>query len=356
MGGYRLFSPNDIERLSTILRLQRDEFLPLRVIREALDGPGTSADRTRRRSVGLTEREDEIDGAELCERASVTPEFVRELEEYGVVLSRVAGGERLYPESEADIAAACARLARFGIDARHLRTFLTATGRQASLVEQLVAPGLQVAQLRAAKDRARRPRAARPRRPGALPPALPARPARSGGAERMTLDLRDRILDVPDFPTEGIVFKDVMPLLGDAAYFAEAIRQLADWSRPREPDLILGAEARGFIFGGALAYELGAGFVAARKPGKLPRETVEATYALEYGTDSLQVHRDAVLGGRARHRPRRRAGDGRDREGEDRPRRRSRRRRRRCAVRLELTFLEGRERLEGYDVHSLIQY
>ncbi len=142
-GGYRLFSPNDIERLSTILRLQRDEFLPLRVIREALDGPGTSADRTRRRSVGLTEREDEIDGAELCERASVTPEFVRELEEYGVVLSRVAGGERLYPESEADIAAACARLARFGIDARHLRTFLTATGRQATLVEQLVAPGLR---------------------------------------------------------------------------------------------------------------------------------------------------------------------------------------------------------------------
>jgi len=141
-GGYRLFSPDDIERLSTILRLQRDEFLPLRVIREALDGPGTSADRTRRRSVGLTEREDEIDVGELCERASVSPDFVRELEEYGVVLSRIDAGERLYPESEADIAAACSRLARFGIDARHLRTFLTATGRQATLVEQLVAPGL----------------------------------------------------------------------------------------------------------------------------------------------------------------------------------------------------------------------
>jgi DNA-binding transcriptional MerR regulator len=142
-GGYRLFSPEDIERLSKILRLQRDEFLPLRVIREALDGPGTSSDRTRRRSVGLTEREDEIDAAELCERASVTVEFVRELEEYGVVLSRIHAGERLYPESEADIAAACARLARFGIDARHLRTFLTATSRQATLVEQLVAPGLR---------------------------------------------------------------------------------------------------------------------------------------------------------------------------------------------------------------------
>jgi DNA-binding transcriptional MerR regulator len=142
-GGYRLFSPEDIERLATILRLQRDEFLPLRVIREALEGPGSSADRTRRRSVGLTEREGEIEVAELCERASVSRDFVKQLEEYGVVQSRVEGGAHLYRETEADVAAACARLARFGIDARHLRTFLTATGRQASLVEQLVAPGLR---------------------------------------------------------------------------------------------------------------------------------------------------------------------------------------------------------------------
>jgi DNA-binding transcriptional MerR regulator len=142
-GGYRLFSPEDVERLTTILRLQRDEFLPLRVIREALEGPGASADRSRKRSVGLTGREREIDGAELGERAGVPLDFVKELEEYGVVQSRVEAGERLYRESEADIAAACARLARFGIDARHLRTFLTATGRQAGLVEQLVAPGLR---------------------------------------------------------------------------------------------------------------------------------------------------------------------------------------------------------------------
>jgi DNA-binding transcriptional MerR regulator len=142
-GGYRLFSPEDIDRLTTVLRLQRDEFLPLRVIREELAGPGASAERTRKRSVGLTRREDEIDDAELCDRASVSPEFVRQLEEFGLVVSRVEGGERLYGESEADIAAACARLARFGIDARHLRTFLTAAGRQATLVEQLVAPGLR---------------------------------------------------------------------------------------------------------------------------------------------------------------------------------------------------------------------
>jgi DNA-binding transcriptional MerR regulator len=142
-GGYRLFSPEDVERLTTILRLQRDEFLPLRVIREELEGPGASAERTRRRSVGLTGREDEIDIAELVDRASVSPDFVRELEEYGVVVSRIEGGEHLYPESEADVAAACARLARFGIHARHLRTFVNATGRQSTLVEQLVAPGLR---------------------------------------------------------------------------------------------------------------------------------------------------------------------------------------------------------------------
>ena len=101
------------------------------------------ADRARRRSVGLTGRELEIAVSELCDRASVAPDFVRELEEYGLVLSRTEGGERLYRESEADVAAACARLARFGVDARHLRAFVTAAARQAALVEQLVAPGLR---------------------------------------------------------------------------------------------------------------------------------------------------------------------------------------------------------------------
>jgi DNA-binding transcriptional MerR regulator len=142
-GGYRLFAPEDIERLTTILRLQRDEFLPLRVIREELDGPGSSPDRAKRRSIGLTGREEEISAAELCDRASVTPDFLRELEEYGVVRSRTEAGQRLYLESEADITAACARLARFGVDARHLRTFVTAAGRQATLVEQLVAPAMR---------------------------------------------------------------------------------------------------------------------------------------------------------------------------------------------------------------------
>jgi DNA-binding transcriptional MerR regulator len=140
-GGYRLFADDDLERLATILRLQRDEFLPLRVIREELDMPG--AERARRRSNGIREQEEEIDLAELCDRAAVTQEFVRELEEYGLLTPRVEGGEKLFRDSEADIATTCARIARYGIDARHLRAFRTAAGRQSALLEQLVAPALR---------------------------------------------------------------------------------------------------------------------------------------------------------------------------------------------------------------------
>jgi adenine phosphoribosyltransferase len=172
----------------------------------------------------------------------------------------------------------------------------------------------------------------------------------------VSLDLRDRVRDVPDFPTPGIVFKDLMPLIADPEYFTESIRLLAEWARPRNPDFVLGAEARGFIFGGALAYELGAGFIPARKPGKLPRETVEASYALEYGTDSLQVHRDAfprggrviiiddvlATGGTAHAKIELVESLGGVVAG--------------ILFVIELSFLNGRDRLEGYDVHSLISY
>jgi DNA-binding transcriptional MerR regulator len=140
-GGYRLFADDDVERLETILRLQRDEFLPLRVIREELEMPG--AERARRRPHGIREPEDEIELTELCDRAAVSPEFVRELVEYGLLTPRLEGGETLFRESEADIAATCARIARYGIDARHLRAFRTAAGRQSALLEQLVAPALR---------------------------------------------------------------------------------------------------------------------------------------------------------------------------------------------------------------------
>jgi adenine phosphoribosyltransferase len=111
------------------------------------------------------------------------------------------------------------------------------------------------------------------------------------------VDLRTLIRDIPGFPKPGIVFKDIMPLVADPVAFRQAVGELADFARPLEPDIILGAEARGFIFGAALAYELGVGFAAARKPGKLPYETIRATYALEYGTDALELHRDAIAPG-----------------------------------------------------------
>lgn len=172
----------------------------------------------------------------------------------------------------------------------------------------------------------------------------------------MPLDLATRVRDVPDFPKEGIVFKDIMPLVADPDYLKETIDRLAEWSAPRSPDIILGAEARGFIFGGALAYELGCGFVPARKPGKLPWDTVEATYELEYGTDTLEVHADAVgdgtrvivlddvlaTGGTALAKIELVERLGGKVVG--------------ALFVVELAFLSGRERLNGHDVHALISY
>jgi DNA-binding transcriptional MerR regulator len=142
-GGYRLFSEEDVERLETILRLQRDEFLPLRVIRQELASGSGGAERRRRRPTGLGEQEGELDLAELCERAAIGSELARALEEYGLLSPRLEGGERLFREGDADIAAACGRLAQYGIDARHLRTFRNSAGREAGLLEQLVAPALR---------------------------------------------------------------------------------------------------------------------------------------------------------------------------------------------------------------------
>jgi len=169
-------------------------------------------------------------------------------------------------------------------------------------------------------------------------------------------DLRDKVRDVPDFPKPGIIFKDLMPLIADPAAFRESIDQLAEWAAPRQPDVILGAEARGFIFGGALAYVVGCGFVPARKPGKLPWKTVEATYELEYGTDTLEVHADAIAqgarvivlddvlatGGTAKAKIELVEQLGGEVVG--------------ALFVIELTFLGGRDKLSGYDVHALIDY
>jgi DNA-binding transcriptional MerR regulator len=128
-GGYRLFSEEDIERLETILRLQRDEFLPLRVIRQELDSPSTK-DRRRRRA-GLSGTEPEIDLEELCSRARISAQQARELTDYGLL-------EPPLTESDTETAAVCARLVAAGADVRHLRKFATAAGNQADLLEALV--------------------------------------------------------------------------------------------------------------------------------------------------------------------------------------------------------------------------
>ena len=141
-GGYRLFGEDDVERLRTILRLQRDEFLPLRVIRQELSSLAAET-RARRRRAGLAVDEDELSLAELCERTGITAEEARELEEFGLLEGHVSSGEKRYGESDADIAAVCSRLARYGVSPRNLRRFRTAAGNQADLLEQLVAPALR---------------------------------------------------------------------------------------------------------------------------------------------------------------------------------------------------------------------
>jgi adenine phosphoribosyltransferase len=169
-------------------------------------------------------------------------------------------------------------------------------------------------------------------------------------------DLREHVRDIPDFPKPGIVFKDITPLLLDPAASRAAVDALAEWARPRDVRYVVAAEARGFILGGALARELGAGFIPARKPGKLPSETVSAEYVLEYGIDALEVHADALAHGERVlvHDDLLATGGtagalcdlvtrmGAEVVG--------------CAFLVELAFLGGRRRLEGIDVHALISY
>lgn len=171
------------------------------------------------------------------------------------------------------------------------------------------------------------------------------------------VDLRARIRDILDFPEPGIVFKDITPLLLDPAAMSAAVDALAAYARPLDVAYVLAAEARGFILGAALAERIGAGFVPARKPGKLPHSPkVSAQYILEYGVDALEIHADAfshgervllhddllATGGTARalcdlveQRGATVAG---------------------CAFLVELAFLGGRRRLAPFDVHSLVAY
>jgi adenine phosphoribosyltransferase len=172
----------------------------------------------------------------------------------------------------------------------------------------------------------------------------------------VAVDLRALVREIPDFPKPGIGFKDITPVLADPEGLDAAVAGLADIARPLDVQIVIGAEARGFLLGAALARELGAGFVLARKPGKLPHETVRAEYLLEYGTDALELHSDAVAhgsrvlvhddllatGGTARAKIELVEKLGGTVVG--------------LAFVIELEFLHGRDRLQGYDVFSLIRY
>lgn len=169
-------------------------------------------------------------------------------------------------------------------------------------------------------------------------------------------ELRRWVRDVPDFPKPGIVFKDITPLLGEPSAFTAAVDAIYEHHAGRHIDKVLGIEARGFILAAPVAYRFGAGFVPVRKPGKLPAQIEREEYELEYGTDLLEIHRDAIgtgeqvlvvddviaTGGTAAATARLVERLGGDVVG--------------LSFVIELGFLAGRAKLEGYDVHSLVTY
>lgn len=173
---------------------------------------------------------------------------------------------------------------------------------------------------------------------------------------RMEIDLKNKIRDIPDFPKQGIVFKDITTLLQDPDALRLSVDLLAKQHKVDKIDKVVGIEARGFIFGAAVAYALNTGFIMIRKPGKLPYKTIKQTYELEYGTDAIEVHEDAVqpgervllvddllaTGGTMAATTELITKIGGKVIG--------------ISFLIELTFLHGRERLKGYNIHSLIKY
>jgi adenine phosphoribosyltransferase len=170
------------------------------------------------------------------------------------------------------------------------------------------------------------------------------------------MDLKSFIRDIPDFPKKGIIFKDITPLLKNREAFSHVVQQIAKKYGKSRVDAVLGVEARGFIFGAAVAYELGVAFLPVRKPGKLPYKTQSVTYDLEYGTDTLEIHKDAIskgdriiivddllaTGGTVAACCKMVEGLGGQVVG--------------ISFVIELGFLKGRDKLKGYDVVSLINY
>lgn len=170
------------------------------------------------------------------------------------------------------------------------------------------------------------------------------------------MNLDDYITSIPDYPVEGVLFRDITPLIGSGEAFKEACSQIAAFAREVGADVIVGPESRGFIFGCPVAYDLGIGFVPARKPNKLPRETIKFEYSLEYGTNTLEMHKDAIKPGQKVLVIDDLLATGgtiaavnkliESLSGEVVG----------CAFVIELEDLKGREKLEGYKVFSLLKY
>ena len=181
-------------------------------------------------------------------------------------------------------------------------------------------------------------------------------PELSSSGGRNARSLESYIRSIPDFPKSGIVFRDITPLLASPEGLGASLTALTELTCDLRPDIVIGAEARGFLFGPALAYSLGAGFALARKPGSLPHKTISHEYALEYGTSVLELHEDAIAegarvlvhddllatGGTARALCSLVERLGGEVVG--------------CAFLIELAFLPGRAMLAGYDVRALIRY
>lgn len=170
------------------------------------------------------------------------------------------------------------------------------------------------------------------------------------------MNLYDYIVDIPDFPSEGILFRDVTPLMQDKDAYKESIRLLAEFAEDKNIDVVVGPEARGFLFGCPVALKLNTGFVPVRKPGKLPRETVSMKYDLEYGSNEIHMHKDSIkkgqrvlivddllaTGGTVDAAIKLIEQMGGEVAG--------------CAFLVELEALKGRELLKGYDIYSILKY
>lgn len=170
------------------------------------------------------------------------------------------------------------------------------------------------------------------------------------------MDLAGKIRDVPDFPVDGILFKDITTLLQDAAAWREAVDALLERYKSTAIDVVVGIEARGFIFGAPLAYQLGCGFVPVRKPGKLPAEIIKEEYTLEYGVNALEMHADAIQAGQRVLVVDDLLATGGTALATCKLVERLGGRMVGVAFVIELDFLHGRDKLNGYDVFSLIHF